>query len=337
MADDVKESGNDAEESSKFWDEAVSVRVNGKDAPVESEPEQSSRPDEEESKPSPEIEPQEGDSEEENIDEVEDTEAEDDGPDPWDGVPDELRQEFEETKKRAERFEHSARSNSGRLGALQKKIDELTRKLEDVNPPAQEKKEEPPVDPGDSIFDFPEWKAFEEDFGDVAKPQKAAMRRLFETLYSRLSDTEKVSKTLQEARNTERWAEQARILEGNHPGWRQLVQDHFDEFNDFVNASPHRQKLLEPNADIITDAAAGSDLFDLFKRHLNGKNGKVDEKEPKSKPKPRPLTQKRQKQLESAATVAPRSAPGPGRRSDDLPGPDEFDASFRYFSSIAER
>jgi hypothetical protein len=320
------------EESSKYWDEAVSVRVDGKEAPEEEQTEEKPAVEERQEEESEIAEKtEEVESQEESEESPEEGEEEGEA-DPWEGVPESLKEQFEEERKLREKYEHQARSNAGRLGAFQKKIDELSRKLEEVtaseSKDAGKKKDSP--DEGDSIFDFPEWKQFEDEFGDVAKPQKAAMRRLYEVMHSRLDNTDKVSQEIRQRHDQQYMVEQAAKLEAERPGWRQYIDDNRPDFDDYVSSNTVAQELLKPNEENLTDAAKAKALVDLFRLHMDSKNPKASV-EAKPEPKPRPLTPKRKAQLKSAGTPPPRSHPAPGRRSDDLPDPDAYEDAFRYF------
>lgn len=322
------------EESSKYWDEAVSVRVDGKEAPEEEPTEEKASVEERQEEESEQEEPtEEVESQEESEESEESTEEgeEEKEADPWESVPESLKEQFEEERKLREKYEHQARSNAGRLGALQKKLDELSRKLEEqqAQTAKDEKKESP--DPGDSIFDFPEWKQFEDEFGDVAKPQKAAMRRLYEVMHSRLADTDKVSQEIRQRHDQQYMVEQAAKLEAERPGWRQYIDDNRPDFDDYVSSNTVAQELLKPNEENLTDAAKAKALVDLFRLHMDSKNPKPASSEAKPEPKPRPLTPKRKAQLKSAGTPPPRSHPAPGRRSDDLPARDSYEEAERFF------
>lgn len=318
-------------ESSKYWNEAVNART-GEDGepsePVEPVQEQASEVQEVDG------EPEEPEAESEDTGEESEGTEEDD---PWAQVPEDQRREFEEYKTKAEKYEHETRSNRGRLAALQRKYDELSRKLEEQS--TQKSDDKPPVDSGDSIFDFPEWKQFEDDFGDVAKPQKAAMRRLYEVMHSRLQDTDKVSQELRASEDERKYQQEANKLENEWPNWSDFVEGNREEFDSFVEQNEVAKDLMAPNTATITNASKAKALLVLFNDHLTAKNGESTKPAEKAKPnsQPRELSPKRKRQLESAATIAPRSHPAPGRRSDDLPEPDDYETSFRYFENMAQR
>lgn len=322
------------EEASKYWDEAVRVRVGGEEAPPEEKKDEEEvekeeiKAEEDADTTQDETEPQESgdDAEETEAEEVDEEEV-----DPWEGVPVSLKERFEEEKALREKYEHSAKSNAGRIGALQKEINALSRKLEESQAPtAKDEKKEPPVDPGDSLFADDKWKKFKDEFGEVADPIEATIRSLYKSVHSRLSDTDKVSQEIRQKHDQQYMVEQAAKLEAERPGWRQYIDDNRPDFDDYVASDPVAQELLKPNVENLTDAGKARALVDLFRLHMDQKNPAASS-EAKTEPKPRPLTPKRKAQLKSAGTPPPRSHPAPGRRSDDLPDPDSYEDAERFF------
>lgn len=336
------------EEMSRYWDEAVAARgESGSDekpdvSVSESKDEAPVSEPVPEPEITPEVEPQETEESEEDSEKEEKTEEEpeDEPDDPWSGVPEKLKYEFEELKKQKDKYEHSARSNSGRLGAMQKRIDELSRKLEEKSS-GQDGKAESPVDPGDTLFDAPEWAKFKEDFGEVALPIEAAIRRSYQDLHSRLNETQKVSQTLQERQQEEYFLKQAQSLEEIRPNWLDYAKENFIEMEEFANSDPDMKAIWDANYERITNAKQMNrflTLFDIEVKKSNGHDTKpasADEAKPNNEP--RPLTPKRKQQLKSAATPAPRSHPSPGSRSDGLPDSDDPAALFEYWAARATR
>lgn len=337
------------EQMSQYWDEAVAAR--GESGSDERQDISVSESKDEEPVTSPEVEPQEDTEEAEEDSEKEEVageEPEDEPDDPWVGVPDKLKYEFEELKKQKEKYEHSARSNSGRLGAMQKKIDDLSRKLEEQSSAKDGKAESPAADTGDTLFDAPEWAKFKEDFGEVALPIEAAIRRSYQDLHSRLSETQKVSKTLQERQQEEYYAQQAQALNQVRPDWLEYAKENFSEMEEFANSDPDMRAIWDANYERITNAKQMNrflTLFDIEVKKPNGKDTKPASRnasseaahEAKPNNEPRPMTPKRKQQLKSAASPAPRSHPSPGSRQDGLPDSDDPAALFEYWAARATR
>lgn len=349
------------EEASKFWNEAVAASE-GKPIEPEQEPEAGKQ------EPEPEGEADsDGEAGDEAADEATDGEDEAGEPepeqedDPWASVPEELRKAHEEALKKAEKYEHEARSNRGRLASLEKKHRELSQKLEsEPKTPAKDEKKESAADPVDSIFDFPEWKKFEADFGtDVAEPNKAAFRRMYEAMHSRLQTIEEQAKSLQQSRSEQKFSEEYgkfhqdfnQLIEGydddpesGEPGYLRYARDNFTDLESFAASDEDYQKWWSENFNYLTKPKDLMKLITAFEAS-RGKRRKADNSAPPAKsngadhkPEPPSLTPKRKQQLKSAGTPPPRSAPGPGSRSKgDLPDPENFSEAFKFFESRPTR
>lgn len=340
MAED-KEEHTEATDSemSQFWDEAVAARgESGSDERQDIHVSESGKEDSKSESPpepetSPEVEPQEG-AEEVEEEGYSDEEPEEEQDDPWASVPDKLKYEFEELKKQRDKYEHSARSNSGRLGAMQKKIDDLSRKLEEQSSAKDGKAESPDKETGDTLFASEKWKKFKEDFGEVADPIEDLVRSSYKDLHSRWSETQKVSKTLQERQQEEYYAQQAQALNQVRPDWLEYARANFSEMEEFANSDPDMKAIWDANYERITNAKQMNrflTLFDIEVKNANGHDTKPASRnasseaahEAKPNNEPRKLSPKRQQQLKSAASPAPRSHPAPGSRQDGLPAPDD--------------
>lgn len=348
-------------EASEFWKEAADA-LEGKTSPSKPKPEPVKAKEPKEEAPEPIAEGEEEILEEKEADEGGDEatpeqDGEEPEDDPWKGIPEHLRTEFEALQEKNKDLEHRNRSNSGRLGALQKKIDELSRKLEAREAsPAKDEKTAATEDPVAAVFDrVPKWKKFEEDFGsEVAEPIKDAMRLFFEDLHSRIKDTESQARSLKNDADAQRKVAEGQKLEtmyrewsgdeseaGEQPAWLQYVSDNYSDIEAFAQSSKVMKAIWDANTEYVDSAQDVLSLLAAFEAQRSRK-AKKDEAAPKAvkpngappKPEPRELTPKQKAQLKSAASPAPRSAPGPGRRSDDLPDPDEY--AFEYFATKAE-
>jgi hypothetical protein len=361
---DTEQVETEVDDASDLWREAADAlegkkptakeSVQAKEEVSKKEIEPATEPEEQAEEDEPE--PEEGEAEVE--------EPTEEPADPYEGVPAALKAEIESLKvqaEKAEKYEHEARSHRGRVAHLQKKVDELSQKLASQESGPANDKETEAADPVASIFDTPDWKKFEEDFGaDVAGPQKAAMRRLFEAMHSRIQQIENQARSLQDNANLTHQQREAVKLEGMYrewaedssepgsdPAWLQYVAQNYDDFFEFSQSSKHRQAIWERNKDNVVDADEVFDLITAFEANRSRKSrksesvsaSKEDKPKPngsgdKPKPQPRELTPKQKVQLKSAATIAPRSAPGSVGRSDDLPDPDTF--AFDYFADKAQ-
>lgn len=360
------------EEASKFWNEAVAASE-GK--PIQESETPAKEAEEEEKPDSDGGEAAEADEEEGEESETEvggEAEGQEKEADPWDSVPEELRNAYEETVEKAKKYEHEARSNRGRLASIEKKYRELSHKLESEKTPAKDEKKEPAVDPVDSIFDFPTWQKFRADFGtDVSEPQEAALRRFYEvigsryeTMDSRLQAIEAQAKSLQQSRSEDVFSKEynkfhqdfQQLIDGyednpetGEPAYLLYARDNYADLEAFVETDEDYQRWWNENLNTLTKPKDLMKLITAFEASRgnmkkagksapkpNGANGAEQPKQPQ--PEPRSLTPKRKQQLKSAGTIPPRSAPDPGRRSNsDLPDPENFSDAFRFFEAKATR
>lgn len=299
---------------------------NGKD--TESEASEDEEPEESEADDTAESDDEEGTEDE----------KEDEPADPWQSVPEELRKEHETLLEKFKKYEHENRSNRARVAALQRKVDELSSK-EKANP----KDAEPPSKPDfdlDALFDE-DWKRFEEDFSDVAKPIKAAISRSVSELRQEIEKAKKLSESLSDSMQQQQKHSELQKLNQEAPDWFSVIQENAEEFQFFLDdpesKSPVRKLrkvIADTNREEIKDADDVVWLVNEFKTHLASKNPAPTDERRKPESKQAPLPPKRKDQLKSAASVPPRSHPAPGRRSDDLPDPD--DPKEQMFDRFAE-
>lgn len=299
---------------------------NGKD--TESEASEDEEPEESEADDTAESDEEEG----------EEDEKEDEPADPWQAVPEELRKEHETLLEKFKKYEHENRSNRARVAALQRKVDDLSSK-EKANP----KDAEPPSKPDfdlDALFDE-DWKRFEEDFSDVAKPIKAAISRSVSELRQEIEKAKKLSESLSDSMQQQQKHSELQRLNQEAPDWFSVIQENAEEFQFFLDdpesKSPVRKlrkAIADTNKEEIKDADDVVWLVNEFKTHLASKNPAPTDERRKPESKQAPLPPKRKDQLKSAASVPPRSHPAPGRRSDDLPDPD--DPKEQMFDRFAE-
>lgn len=300
--------------------------ANGKDT----EPEASEDEEPEES--------EEEDTAESDDEEGTEDEKEDEPSDPWQAVPEELRKEHEALLEKLKKSEHENRSNRARVSAFQRKIDELSSK-EKANP----KDAEPPSKQDfdlDALFDE-DWKSIESDYPELAKPIKAAIGRLISNLRPDIEESKKLTESLSESLHQQKVHSELDALNKKSEGWYSLLDNNKEEFSFFLDdpsvpkpVRDLRNAIQQANFNEIVDSDAAAWLINEFRSHLESKNPAPSEERRKPESKSAPLPPKRKDQLKSAASVPPRSHPAPGRRSDDLPDPD--DPKEQMFDRFAE-
>lgn len=328
-------------DSSAIWNEIVDKKsANGRDdapppPPAEPEPE---APDAEAGEADDEDEGDEaGEGDADDARDADDSEPED----PWQAVPEDLRTEHDALVEKLKKYEHENRSNRARIPALQRKVDQLAAALA----AAQEgqKPKEPQFDI-DALFGD-DWKQFETDYADVAKPIKAAISRSVSELRQEVEQARKLSETLSQSLQAQTAVSKTERLGQLVPDWIPLIRDNQEDFRAFVDGTGDyspvhklRKEIEDSNRDEITDPDAVAWLLKEFKTHLAASKPAPSEGRRKPSPTPpAPLSPKRQAQLSSASSVPPRSHSSQGRRSTDLPETDDPVALWNHLAEQADR
>jgi hypothetical protein len=138
-------------------------------------------------------------------------------------TPDEvaqLRQQLDTLKQERDHFEHSFKSQVGRVSALQKKLD-------------GEKKEEP-EDNDDDV------KSLLEDYPEIATPIIKAMEKKFGKV---LGEVDQRLAPIQEQEDKRYIASQLAILNDKFPDWVKTV--HSQEYNDWLTQQPTAVQSLD--------------------------------------------------------------------------------------------
>lgn len=154
-------------------------------------------------------------------------------------------------------LEHKWSSDKNRVSALNRKVTSLNREIGKLRTSA-------PSAPAEAAkpVDREKIKATREDYPDLAPAIDA-----IESLESRLAAYEAAERAASETAATA----EADVLEETHPGWLQLLQQHSEAFQSFINSpdipARHYRAWLENEAS-ITDAAATGALIDAFKASL---------------------------------------------------------------------
>ncbi len=199
--------------------------------------------------------------------------------------------------------QQKARSNSGRISALQRKINALQQHAPDdgkARPKAR-----------DAIA------SLRNDYPDIAEPLDKLAERVDER------DAQDDSAREQETADTiseldQLYNAEEALLAERHPNWKEAFPDEASrkELNDWlVNVAPKRlYDAAIRNKDAITDAAGAIEVLDSFKRYRGDKPpaaAAASAAEPPKQPKPQSqpkLDDKRQRQLDATAAPQPGAA-----------------------------
>lgn len=229
----------------------------------------------------------------------------------WADAKPEQKAAYEAAQVQLKKLEQAERSNRGRLSAMQRQINELTRQPAAAKPAAKGA-ESQGTDQDDGVLASAEWKAFREDYPDVAGP----MAKMIGSLQETITRQGKELSAIGNERRQSALAEQEKLLVEAHPDWAQVTAN--QSFAEWLNGQPrHIREAAIRNANEIVDAEEAADVVGRFKAHRDqqaGSNAQQQQSQPQRQngngtQTNRPMTGKRQLQLTSAA--AARSS-GPG-------------------------
>lgn len=227
--------------------------------------------------------------------------------DPWAAVPPDLKKKYDD-------LEHEVRSNRGRLAASTRKINALLAGATPAAAPAgAAAKEGAPVE-SNALFEDSEWKAFETEYGDVAKP----IKKLIGSLAATNENLKRELATHTTQRRDDHFASQEDIALETHKDFNQAVAS--SEFKRWFDSAPsYVQDGVRRNGTNIVNGVEAAQLVTQFKNETGW--GKAA-----AQPDPAAataaaasataLSDKRRQQLESAAT--PRTA-GHAKVSTEIP------------------
>ena len=225
----------------------------------------------------------------------------------WAEADDGLKSEYDKLKENNDKLSHQAKSNAGRIGALQRKLNEFqaTSPAGGVQPSATEVAE---------AMKTPEaWASFNEEYPDIHDAIESRLEM------ERSQNQETMNRALQPLRAAEEErhvSNQYAALEAAHTDWKDVVNS--ESFVDWLQEQPNAiQQLSNSN-----DAFEASKLIDYYKMSL-------PREEAATTSTVTSIQQKRAKQLEDSTGV--KSKPGPGATG--VIPPDDFDAAFEMFAA----
>jgi hypothetical protein len=228
-------------------------------------------------------------------------------PDIWAEADEGLRSEYDKLRDNNDKLSHQAKSNAGRIGALQRKLNEFqaTSPAGGATPSATEVAE---------AMKTPEaWASFNEEYPDIHDAIESRLE------VERSQNQETMNRALQPLRAAEEERHvnnQYAALEAAHTDWKDVVKS--GAFVDWLQQQPNAiQQLSNSN-----DAFEASKLIDYYKMSL-------PREEAATTSTVTSIQQKRAKQLEDSTGV--KSKPGPGATG--VIPPDDFDAAFEMFAA----
>ena len=225
----------------------------------------------------------------------------------WAEADEGLKSEYDKLRDNNDKLSHQAKSNAGRIGALQRKLNEFqaTSPAGGNQPSATEVAE---------AMKTPEaWASFNEEYPDIHDAIESRLEM------ERSQNQETMNRALQPLRAAEEErhvSNQYAALEAAHTDWKDVVNS--ESFVDWLQEQPNAiQELSNSN-----DAFEACKLLDYYK--LSQPLEEIATTSTVTS-----IQQKRAKQLEDSTGV--KSKPGPGATG--VIPPDDFDTAFEMFAA----
>lgn len=223
--------------------------------------------------------------------------------------------ESDRWKQEAEHWQHRYQSDLGRQNALQRRIQEQQRQIEQLQKSAPKNSGDDGGNPDGSGYSDAEWEALKEDFPEVAQAIEKRIGALSSRYEEQINQLQTQLQPIQQQAQEQALQTEFQALEAQHPDWRDTVST--PEFTNWLQQQPPAvQQLVESN-----QAADAAYLLQSFKLSA----GQSAESE-----RARNLQSRRERQLKAARTISNRG----NRQRSNIPD-DDPDALFDYFADRA--
>ena len=222
-----------------------------------------------------------------------------------------LQDKIDELVKQNNDLQHYKNSNDGRVGALQKKLDELVA----AKPEPKQEKAPEKDDEWDQFVEEDEFTATTID-KRVNKSKKELKDEIFEELDTRFKPIQDDNKKRDEEARNVYLNNQMDLLDEYDKGWEAIIIT--DDYLGWIEKQPRRVREMVNSS----EAEDYIYLLDGFKSFSNNGNKNKEEDNAVNK-----IREERKAKLANHETVAPRNAArvsGP---------PDDFDGAFEYYAN----
>lgn len=213
--------------------------------------------------------------------------------DPWKDVPEPLKEQFEAANQRAREMEHKYLSENGRVAALTRKVDSLSKQRTSAPMPEQT---------ADASQGDPSQTKAGADPNQQTPPQQdltkieseyPELKPLIDAVAAGKAQIDQLSARDEQQLEDFRSQELASFNQ-RHPDGFTIVNQNVAEFNAWLETQPKTfWDTAQANQEHIVNGEAAAILIDHFKAHLAAGSGDPT-------PNPKPLETKRQKQIEGA-------------------------------------
>jgi len=203
-------------------------------------------------------------------------------------------------------WQHKYNSDLGRQHAFQKKVSEQQQYIQQLE--SQLKRGHG----GQAAMTPDEWKVIQDDYPEIARGMQSYIGQLEARHKAEIESVRRDLQPIQQQAQDSFISDQFRILEMQHPDYREVAQS--ESFKLWVQAQPsHIQDMMSSN-----QAGDAAYLIRTYKNDLMpGIQASTE------------LKQRREKQLRQAQTVPARGS----RTRSNMPPEDDFEAAFEFFAS----
>jgi hypothetical protein len=165
-------------------------------------------------------------------------------------------------------LQHGARSNAGRISALNRRIAEL--QAQQPEPPAAGTGNGADPGPAKPLPTGKAWETLAADYPEIAEAMQAALGESYAQIEARNARLERELASLQEHRATGEAYEMEDTLEAMSPGWREFLDEHRTSLTPWVQAQPrHMQEAFQRNVAQIVDPAEAADVIGRFRQAVH--------------------------------------------------------------------
>ena len=218
-----------------------------------------------------------------------------------------------------------------------KRISGLTRKINELNarkPAADKAASDEGKQKRDGFRESAKWKDFEKEFPEISGP----IGELIAAQKAELEELRSVTTSLHQERTEDAIAEQATLLEEQHPDWQTVAAE--PEFGEWLSGQPrHIREAAIRNAEAIVDAAEAADVVGRFKafRSEQGTSAQQESQAGREAGEGKTgtaLSGKRRRQLDASASFRSR---GPGVASTTPPDDADEETWWKHWAAVEKR
>lgn len=249
--------------------------------------------------------------------------------DPYEGMSEDVKKRYQNMEKNNGDLKHRIDSDDGRVGAFQRKINNLEHQIADIQKkPGQPSTEEITA----AMANEESWKTLEEDYPEIAGAINKRFEAQQQQVDSKLAPV--IEKQEHDAAATAETAQQENydVVAKDYPTWQTAVQQ--QDFQDWMESQSPGVKALA-GSDDARDASLLISKYDehrvannlpTLKANPDPDNGGVDKKAKDE------VTKRRERQLEDGTTIESKNA----KIDPNAESGSDFENAFNAFAKSKE-